>query len=71
MTKEEIKQHLEANPFVPFRVKIAGGGEIEVPSRDHAHLHPRGRVMTIFIERGGTEIIDIALVSSTYKPEPA
>jgi len=66
MTKEEIKQHLEAHPFVPFKVKIAGGGEFEVPFRDHAHLHPKGRVLTIFIEEGGTEFIDIALVSSIH-----
>jgi hypothetical protein len=71
MTKETIKKRLEAKPFVPIKVKIAGGGEFEVPSRDHAHLHPKNRVLTIFIDEGGTEFIDIALVSSIHKAEPA
>jgi hypothetical protein len=71
MTKDEIKQRLEASPFLPFKVKVAGGGEFDVPSRDHAHLHPKGRVLTVFIEDGGTEIIDVALVSSIFIKEAA
>jgi hypothetical protein len=71
MTKEEIRRRLEANPFVPFKVRVAGGGNFDVPSRDHAHLHPTGRVMTIFIEEGGTEIVDVALVSSLNVKEAA
>ena len=71
MTKDEIKRRLEATPFMPFKVKVAGGGEFDVPSRDHAHLHPQGRVLTIFIDEGGTEIVDVALVSSLYIKEAA
>ena len=71
MTKEEIQKRLQANPFTPFKVKIAGGAEVIVPSRDHAHLHPTGRVMIVFLDQGGTEIIDVALVSSLEIKEAA
>ena len=71
MTKETIKKRLEAKPFVPFKVKIAGGGEFDVPIGDYAHLHPTGRTLFIHLNDGGTEIIDVALVSSIYVNEIA
>ena len=71
MTKDEIQARLEAKPFVPFVVRVAGGKDILVPSRDHAHIHPRGRTMHIFLDRGGSEIVDIALVSSIFSEEAA
>src|SRR5688572_16411743 len=49
MTKEEIRKRLDAKPFVPFHVKIAGGGQFEVPTPDHAHLHPSGRTLFIHL----------------------
>ncbi len=71
MTREEIKKRLDARPFVPCRVKIAGGGEFLVPTGDHAHLHPNGRILFIHQDPGGTEIIDVALVSSLNVEEVA
>ena len=40
MTKEEIRERLNLKPFKPFTVRLADGMEIEVPTGDHAHLHP-------------------------------
>jgi len=71
MTKEEIRKRLDAKPFVPFQVKIAGGGQFEVPTPDHAHLHPSGWTLFIHLANDGTEIIDVALVSSIYLKEAA
>jgi hypothetical protein len=62
MTKEEIRNRLEQNPFQPFKVRLADGQEVPVPTRDHAHLHPRGRTLFVHKDRGGTDIIDVGLV---------
>ena len=71
MTKEVIKKRLAAIPFVPFKVRIAGGGECNVPTVDYAHLHPTGRTLFVHLDGGGTEIIDVALVSSINVKEKA
>ncbi len=64
MTKDEIRQRLQQRPFQPFKVRLADGQKISVPTGDHAHLHPTGRTLFIHLDRGGTEIIDVALVTS-------
>ena len=71
MTKEELKRRLEERPFRPFRVKVAGDGEYEVPTGDHAHMHPNGRLLFIHLDAGGTAIIDVPLVSSRHIKETA
>jgi hypothetical protein len=71
MTREEIKRRLEERPFRPFRVKVAGDGEYEVRTGDHAHLHPNGRLLFIHLDSGGTAIIDVPLVSSLHIKETA
>ena len=69
MTKEAIRKRLQAQPFIPFKVKVAGGGEFLIPSGDHAHLHPNGRILFVHQDHAGTEIIDVGLVSSSNVPE--
>ena len=64
MTKEEIQVRLTHTPFVPFKVRLAGGEEIDVPTPDHAHLHPNGRTLFVHLDQGGTEVIDVMLVTS-------
>jgi hypothetical protein len=71
MTKDEIKKRLEARPFIPFKVKIAGGDVLHVPTADHAHLNPSGRTLFIHLDEGGTEIVSVALISSLKLPEVA
>jgi hypothetical protein len=64
MRKEEIRQRLLQRPFQPFKVRLADGQKINVPTGDHAHLTPTGRTLFIHLDRGGTEIIDVALVTA-------
>jgi hypothetical protein len=45
--------------------------EINVPTGDHAHLHPSGRTLFVHLERGGTKIIDVALVTALEVKETA
>ena len=71
MTKEEVRERINTKPFQPFKVRLADGLEIEVPSGDHVHLHPTGRTMFVHLERGGTKIIDVALVTALEVVETA
>ncbi len=69
MTKDEIKQRVEERPFRPFKVRVAGNGEYEAPTGDHAHLHPNGRLLFIHLDKGGTAIIDVPLITSLHVKE--
>jgi len=71
MTKEEIRERLNLKPFKPFTVRLADGMEIEVPTGDHAHLHPGGRTLFVHLEQGGTKILDVALVTALEVKETA
>ena len=69
MTKDEIKRRLDERAFRPFKVRVAGDGEYEVPSGDHVHLHPNGRLFFIHLDTGGTAIIDVPLITSVHVKE--
>jgi hypothetical protein len=71
MTKDEIRERLTLKPFKPFTVRLADGMEIDVPTGDHAHLHPSGRTLFVHLDRGGTKIIDVALVTALEVKETA
>ena len=71
VTKEELKKRLDERPFQPFKVCLASGNEIEVPSADHAHLHITGRTLFVDLDQGGTEIIDVLLITSLRLMEVA
>ena len=71
MTTEEIKKRINQRPFQPFTVRLAEGKETEVPTGDHAHLHPSGSTLFVHLDRGGTEIIDVRLVISLQVNEVA
>ena len=59
MTKDEIQKRLSQVPFIPFKVRLAGGESVNVPTSDHAHLHPNGRTLFVHLDQGGTEVIDV------------
>ena len=41
----DIRRHLEVQPFVPFRIRMADGREYPVPTQDHIWFPPgSGRV---------------------------
>jgi hypothetical protein len=46
----DIRQHLQAQPFVPFTVHVADGREYHIPTPDHAHVHPNGERVSIFTD---------------------
>ena len=70
MTKEVIKEYLEATPFRPFTARLTDGRPCEVPARDFAHLAPNGRTLVVFTAGGdGVRLIDVALITEIEAPE--
>jgi hypothetical protein len=46
----DMRDRLEREPFVPFVIRTSDGHEYPVPSRDHAHISPRGNRVVIFLD---------------------
>lgn len=69
MTKQEVKSRLEEQSFRPFKIRVAADGEYDVPSRDHASLHPNGRLLIVHLDTGGSAVIDVPLISSIHFKE--
>ncbi|MDW8343007.1 MAG: hypothetical protein RMM51_00775 [Verrucomicrobiae bacterium] len=65
----DIRQRLEAQPFVPFVVYTADGREYKVPTPDHAHVSPGGSRVSIWTD-DETEYILPALLISGLKIQP-
>jgi antitoxin HicB len=53
MTKEAIKEAMDAQPFRPFTVRMADGRHYNVPKRENIHVFPNGSVL---IHEGGEGI---------------
>ena len=62
MTKD-IRDRLEAQPFLPFVVHTADGREYEVPTLDHAHVSPGGGRVSIWADDGTEHILPALLIS--------
>ncbi len=70
MTKEAIREYLEATPFRPFTVRLTDGRPCEVPARDFAHLAPNGRTLIVFTAGGdGVRVVDVSLITEIESPE--
>ncbi len=48
----DVRDRLEWVPFEPFVVRTLDGQEYPVPTRDHAHISPRGNRVVIFLDAG-------------------
>jgi hypothetical protein len=38
----DIRQRLQAQPFVPFTLDVADGRSYQISTPEHAHIHPSG-----------------------------
>jgi hypothetical protein len=64
MTKEAIKQQLEANPFRPFTLRLTDGRTCEVPAPDFASLSPSGRTLVVYtLDGDGVRLLNVALIT--------
>ncbi len=65
MTNEEFRKALKAQPFVPFRVRLASGRALEVRHPDFAMCPPNTRIAVIYdTSDGANENVDLLLVES-------
>jgi hypothetical protein len=48
----DVRDRLERVPFLPFVIRTSDGHEYPVPSRDHAHISPRGNRVVVFLDTG-------------------
>ena len=60
---EDIRKLLAANPFVPFTVHLADGGEVRVPTRDHVLLFPKGSRLMVTHDDDTYDMISSLLIS--------
>ena len=59
----DIRHHLSAQPFVPFIIHVADGREYQVPTPDHAHVHPSGGRVSVFTDDDREYILPGLLIS--------
>jgi hypothetical protein len=63
MTKEAIKERLDASPFRPFTVRLTDGRSCPIPARDFASLSPNGRLLVVYTAEGnGVRLLDVPLI---------
>lgn len=65
MAPDQVRKVLQAVPFRPFTVKIAGQRRVPVKHTDYAQLSPAGRTLVVFSDDDdAAEIIDVLLITS-------
>ena len=67
MSKDTIKEAINAQPFQPFTVRMADGNSYSVPARDFVSLQPNGRTLLIWGEAGKIKLLDSMLVAEIEK----
>jgi hypothetical protein len=69
---EELKKMKDRRPFEPFFIRMADGREVRVKHPDAVSWDPdQIRIAVCGVPGGGTEVIDVALVTSLGLPAPA
>ena len=59
----DIRKLIEAQPFVPFTIHLADGGQVRVPTVDHVLVFPQGtRVLVTHVD-DSYEILSPLLMS--------
>lgn len=71
MTATEFHKLQRANPFLPYRIRLADGETIRVPHPDFVAISPSGRMAMAYSPDGEMHIIDIFLVTSLAVEPPA
>lgn len=54
---------MSQKPFRRFSVRLTDGRLVPIKGEHTAAVHPKGKTMIIFDEKGGYRIIDIALIT--------
>ncbi len=67
MTIEAIKEIVHAEPFRPFKLRLAGGPTISVPHPDYIAFGPKGRTVVVYREDDTFKILDTLLITEIDK----
>jgi len=65
----DVRERLLAVPFVPFVVRTSDGREYPVPTRDHAHISPRGNRVVIFLDSGPAVLLGPLHINSIVEQQ--
>jgi len=63
MTIEAIREAVHAEPFRPFKLRLAGGPSIPVLHPDFIAFGPKGRTVVVYREDDTFKILDTLLVT--------
>jgi hypothetical protein len=70
MTIEQMRITREANPFLPFTVRLADGRSFRVPHRDYLSISPSNRIVVIYQADGSANVLDVLLVTELTLDPP-
>jgi hypothetical protein len=68
VTAHQFRQMLTAQPFQPFRIRLADGRQMQVPHREFASMSSSGRTAVVAQPNDTFEIIDLLLVIGLEYP---
>ncbi len=68
MSIRDIKELRDMAPFKPFALHLTSGRTLQVATRDHLLVSPRGDVLVLFPPGGGVCVIDPEQVASVDVP---
>ena len=70
MTIEQMRVTREANPFVPFTIRLANGRSHRIPHRDYLSMSPVGRTVVVYHADGSASYLDLLLVTELSMDVP-
>ncbi len=68
MTREQLRELLNAQPFRPFAIGLADGRQVRVENSEFAILSPSGRTVIVYQRDDSFQIVDLMLVTSLDVP---
>ena len=66
----DVRERLDKVPFEPFAIRSSDGRKYPVPTRDHAHISPRGNRVVVFTDEGATAILGPIHINSVIDSRP-
>jgi hypothetical protein len=59
----DIRQLIQARPFVPFTIHTADGGQVRVPTSDHVLVTPQGGRVIVSHDDDTYDVLSSLLIS--------
>jgi hypothetical protein len=60
---DKVRDALHAQPFRPFRIHLADGGNLPVEHEDFVALDPTERELIMYLPNGSHQIVDVLLIT--------